>query len=159
MKSASRFACFGVALAALLMAPAIASADRGHRYDRGDRYVRSSSRSSIGVSVGFGWGSHRHSGSFGSISYNYQRPVYRHYDYSPRYYERSADFCYSPRVYAPRVYTPAPVVIAPPPVIVAPRVVYSAPTYYYAAPRTHYYTPTYTYRSYDYCAPRYYYHR
>lgn len=170
MKSTSRFAYMGVALAALLLTPALASAERGYRhYDRGDRYVRSSSRSSVGVSIGFGWNSGRHSRSHGSISYHSGRPSFHvgighHVDYSPRYHHysrshHSYDHHYSPRVYSPRIYHPAPVIVHRAPVIIAPPVVYRPPTYYYAAPRTHYYTPTYSHRSYDYCAPRYYHGR
>jgi hypothetical protein len=146
MKLNSRNTGLVTVVAALLLVPAIASAGEWRSYDRGDRYIRSGSRSSIGISIGFGWG--HHDRSYGSINFGYRTPVYRDTAYySPRYYAPS-----------PRVYCPPPVVYRPAPVYTPS---YCGSSYYYSSPRVRYYAPvrSYSYTRYDYCAPRYYYGR
>jgi hypothetical protein len=149
MKRNTRWMDLGAVLLAslvLALSPSVASADGrwGGRYDRGDRYSRSShSGWNVSVGVGFG-GGYRHSNYGSSIRFNYsdRGPIYR----SERYY--------APRYYAPRVvYRSAPVYVAPPvryypsyrTYECAPRVYYSAPVvvsprYDCGYPRSSYYS-------------------
>lgn len=138
-----------VALGALVLAPAVASAGGRFGTDRGGRYSGyhggggrgySGSRSHFDISIGFGSGGYHRGGySYSSFRYSTGRPYYRDY-YRPR-----------PVV----VYSP-PVVACPPPVVyVAPPVVYSpAPVVYYPAPRV-YAAPAYP-TSYYYSSGGYY---
>jgi len=113
--------------------------DRGYRYDRGERYSdrgNSRSRSSFGLSFGFGNSGYRDN-SFGSLNYGYNRGGYnrgRYYDdcYRPPVVYRESYVCPPPRYeYSSRYYDspPARVYVAP-----APRVYYYDPgttgTYY-----------------------------
>jgi hypothetical protein len=120
----------------LAMAPTIALADRGSRYDgrhydRGERYYgrSSGSRSSFGFSFGIGnSGYHGRDYSYTHFRYSSGRPSYG-YGHSSRHY--------TPH-YRTHYYAPAPVYIAPAPVYVAP-----PPVVYYPAPRTYYYGGSY----------------
>jgi hypothetical protein len=145
-----------LAVAAMLVAPSVASAehrfgtDRGSRYSGGGGYhgssyhgghgYRSSSRSYWNVSLGFGSGGYHH-GGYSNVGISFGR--------SPTYY-RGGYSRYYPRYYSAPAYCPPPVVYAPP-----PRVVYAAPAYcpppvvYYPARPV--YTSSYYYSSGYYC--------
>ena len=137
-----------VALATLMLMPAVASAEHRFGTDRGSRYhggsyrgssyhgghgFRSSSRSHFGISIGFGSGGYHRGG------YSYTN---LHFGRSPSYY-RGGYTRYYPPVYSAPVYCPPPVVYAP-----APSVIYAPPpaVVYYPSPRP-VYTSSYYYSS------------
>jgi hypothetical protein len=132
-----------VALGAMAAAPQIASADHRFGGDRGGRYEgRGGSRSSFGLSIGFGSSSWDRGYSYSNFRYGYNSggygggygggcaPSYRSY--------RPAYSCPPPVVYAPApVIYSAPVYVAPPVVYYPAQPVYSSapcPTggYYYS---------------------------
>ena len=130
-------------LFAFLLAPAVVSAgdrwerssrsDRGYRYDRGERYSdrgHSRSRSSFGLSFGFGSSGHRDN-NYGSFSYGYNSGYNRggYYRGDDGYVSRPPVVYRDTYVYsAPRHYSTSRYYDCPPPV-----------TYCPPAPRVYYY--------------------
>jgi hypothetical protein len=120
---------FLVAFLACLV-PAVAKADRGHRYGG-----HGGSHSGFSISLGFGSGSY---GNYSNVGFGYSRGYRGGYG---GYYSRS--------YYAPVYVAPAPVYVAPP-VVYQPT--YCPPPVVYApAPRVYYYDPAPCY------TPRYHY--